>query len=193
MLRKILPHPFLTLALIVVWQMLVNKLTFGNLVLGTILGLIIPVITSPYWPNRPRLSSLPRIVEYVLIVLWDICVANVQVAMIILFKTNANTKPAWISIPLELRTPEAITVLAGTITMTPARCRAICRRMAAACLCIVWMRLTRMRCAMTSRRAMNAGSWRFSNDRIHALFRLWLFRAGIAAQHIPGDQLAHRG
>lgn len=119
MLRKILPHPFLTLTLIVVWQMLVNKLTFGNLVLGTILGLVIPIITSPYWPNRPRLSSLPRIVEFVLIVLWDICVANVQVAMIILFKANANTKPAWITIPLELRTPEAITVLAGTITMTP--------------------------------------------------------------------------
>ncbi|MBQ0749554.1 MAG: Na+/H+ antiporter subunit E [Roseovarius sp.] len=119
MLRKILPHPFLTLTLIVVWQMLVNKLTFGNLVLGTILGLVIPIITSPYWPNRPRLSSLPRIVEFVLVVLWDICVANVQVAMIILFKANANTKPAWISIPLELRTPEAITVLAGTITMTP--------------------------------------------------------------------------
>ncbi len=70
MLRKILPHPFLTLTLIVVWQMLVNKLTFGNLVLGTILGLIIPIITSPYWPNRPRLSSLPRIVEFVLVVLW---------------------------------------------------------------------------------------------------------------------------
>ncbi|MBC7179253.1 MAG: Na+/H+ antiporter subunit E [Roseovarius sp.] len=119
MLRKILPHPFLTLTLIVVWQMLVNKLTFGNLVLGTILGLVIPIITSPYWPNRPRLSSLPRIVEFVLVVLWDICVANVQVAMIILFKANANTKPAWITIPLELRTPEAITVLAGTITMTP--------------------------------------------------------------------------
>ncbi|ARE83467.1 pH adaption potassium efflux system protein PhaE [Roseovarius sp. EC-HK134] len=119
MLRKILPHPFLTLTLIVVWQMMVNKLTFGNLLLGTILGLIIPIITSPYWPNRPRLSSLPRIVEFVLVVLWDICVANVQVAMIILFKANANTKPAWITIPLDLRTPEAITVLAGTITMTP--------------------------------------------------------------------------
>ncbi|MEQ8900047.1 MAG: Na+/H+ antiporter subunit E [Roseovarius sp.] len=119
MLRKLLPHPFLTLTLIVVWQMLVNKLTLGNLLLGTILALIIPVITSPYWPNRPKLRSAPRIVEYVLVVLWDICVANVQVAYVILFKTNANTKPAWISIPLELRTPEAITVLAGTITMTP--------------------------------------------------------------------------
>lgn len=119
MLRKLLPHPFLTLMLIVVWQMLVNKLTLGNLLLGTILALIIPVITSPYWPNRPHLRSAPRIVEYVLLVLWDICVANVQVAYVILFKTNASTKPAWISIPLELRTPEAITVLAGTITMTP--------------------------------------------------------------------------
>lgn len=119
MLRKLLPHPFLTLMLIVVWQMLVNKLTLGNLLLGTILALIIPVITSPYWPNRPHLRSAPRIVEYVLLVLWDICVANVQVAYVILFKTNASTKPTWISIPLELRTPEAITVLAGTITMTP--------------------------------------------------------------------------
>jgi len=119
MLRKILPHPFLTLTLIVVWQMLVNKLTLGNLLLGTILGLIIPVITSPYWPNSPRLTSVPRIIGYVLLVIWDIIVANVQVAYIVLFKANANIKPAWISIPLDLRTPEAITVLAGTITMTP--------------------------------------------------------------------------
>lgn len=119
MLRKCLPHPLLTLTLIIVWQMLVNKLTLGNLLLGTILGLIIPIITSPYWPNRPRLTSAPRIVAYVLLVVWDIIVANVQVAYIILFKSNANIKPAWISIPLDLRTPEAITVLAGTITLTP--------------------------------------------------------------------------
>jgi len=119
MLRKILPHPFLTLSLIVVWQMLVNKLTLGNLALGTILGLIIPVITSPYWPNRPSLRNLPRIIEYVALVLWDICVANVQVAYIILFKSNADTHPAGVRIPLDLNTPEAITMLAGTITMTP--------------------------------------------------------------------------
>ncbi|SLN71544.1 Na(+)/H(+) antiporter subunit E [Roseovarius gaetbuli] len=119
MLRKILPHPLLTLTLIVVWQMLVNKLTLGNLLLGAILGLIIPVITSPYWPNRPRLRSVPRIISYVLLVIWDIIVANFQVAYIVLFKANANIKPAWISIPLDLRTPEAITVLAGTITLTP--------------------------------------------------------------------------
>lgn len=119
MLRKVLPHPFLTLLLIAVWQMLVNTLTIGNLLLGTILALIIPVITSPYWPNRPKLRSAPRIAEYIGVVLWDICVANVQVAYIILFKANADTQSAWVTIPLDLRTPEAITVFAGTITMTP--------------------------------------------------------------------------
>ena len=118
-IRKILPHPYLTLMLVVVWQMLVNKLTLGNLVLGLILGLIIPILTAPYWPNRPRLRSLPRIVEYVAVVLWDIVVANIEVAAIIVFKRNADTRPTWITVPLDLHTPEAITVLAGTITMTP--------------------------------------------------------------------------
>ncbi|MFN2310308.1 MAG: Na+/H+ antiporter subunit E, partial [Gammaproteobacteria bacterium] len=115
----ILPHPFLTLLLIAVWQMLVNTVTIGNLLLGTILALIIPVITSPYWPNRPHLRSALRIAEYVAVVIWDICVANVQVAYIILFKSNADTHSTWITVPLDLRTPEAITVLAGTITLTP--------------------------------------------------------------------------
>jgi multicomponent K+:H+ antiporter subunit E len=52
-------------------------------------------------------------------VLWDIVVANVQVAMIILFKREPTIKSQWIPIPLELTSAEAITVLAGTITMTP--------------------------------------------------------------------------
>ena len=42
-----------------------------------------------------------------------------QVAKIVLFMPNSQLKPAWIVIPLEIRTPEAITVLAGTITLTP--------------------------------------------------------------------------
>lgn len=119
MLRKILPHPWLTLLLVAVWQMMMNSFSLGNLVLGLILGLAIPIITAPYWPNRPRLANLPMIIEYTLIVLWDIVVANVVVAKIVVFKRNKDMQPNWIAIPLDIRTPEAITVLAGTITMTP--------------------------------------------------------------------------
>jgi multicomponent K+:H+ antiporter subunit E len=52
-------------------------------------------------------------------VLWDILVSNVTVALIVLFKPNSALRPAWVTVPLDLRSPEGITVLAGTITMTP--------------------------------------------------------------------------
>ncbi|MFN4058162.1 MAG: Na+/H+ antiporter subunit E [Roseinatronobacter sp.] len=119
MLRKAFPHPILTLVLAAVWVALVNVVTLNAIVFGLILGTILPLITSAYWPEVPRLRNPKMIAEYILVVLWDICVANVQVAKIILFKPNAQLQPAWITIPLDLRTPEAITIFAGTITMTP--------------------------------------------------------------------------
>ena len=44
---------------------------------------------------------------------------NVIVASLILFRRNEDLKPAWVTVPLDLTAPEAITVLAGTITLTP--------------------------------------------------------------------------
>jgi multicomponent K+:H+ antiporter subunit E len=119
MISRIFPHPLLTLTLIIVWQMLVNYVSLGTLVFGLILGTVIPLITAAYWPDRPRLKNPAMIVEFVLVVLWDIVVANVVVAMTILFTRNSAMRPTWVTVPLDLRTPEAITVLAGTITMTP--------------------------------------------------------------------------
>ena len=115
----LLPHPLLTLTLTLVWLLLVNKFTLGNLVLGLIIGFMLPIMTANYWPGRPRLRNPLKSVEYAIVVLWDIVVANVVVAAIILFKRNANIHSKWISVPIDLTSPEAITVLAGTITMTP--------------------------------------------------------------------------
>ncbi len=119
MLRKLFPHPVLTVVVTLVWVGLVNVLTLNAFVFGLILGIILPLLTAAYWPDRPRLRNPLMIVEYILVVLWDICVANVQVAKIILFRPNDKLHSTWITVPLDLRTPEAITVLAGTITMTP--------------------------------------------------------------------------
>ncbi|MBE1284972.1 MAG: Na+/H+ antiporter subunit E [Rhodobacteraceae bacterium] len=117
--KRLLPHPHLTILLVIVWQFLVNRPTPNSLLFGLFLGLVIPFITQPFWPNRPKLRNWPKVAAYVLVVLWDIVIANIIVARIILFKRNADRHPAWITVPLELKQPEAITVLAGTITMTP--------------------------------------------------------------------------
>lgn len=116
---KIFPHPFMTLLLIVVWCLLNNAATLGTLVFGLILALLIPKATAAYWPNRPPMPKPWLMITYGVLVLWDIIVANVEVAMIVLFKRNADMQPNWVMIPLDLRTPEAITILAGTITLTP--------------------------------------------------------------------------
>lgn len=119
MLKRLIPHPLLSITLTLVWLGLVNTFTLGNLLLGAALGLIVPALTEPYWPDRPKLRNPLKIAEYCVIVVWDIIVANVQVAMIILFKPEREISSKWIPVPLELKSPEAITVLAGTITMTP--------------------------------------------------------------------------
>jgi len=119
MLFRFIPHPLLSVTLVLVWFGLVNTFTLGNLILGVAFGLIIPMLTASYWPDRPKLARPFKVIEYVLVVLWDIVVANVQVALIILFKPERTINSQWIPVPLELTSAEAITVLAGTITMTP--------------------------------------------------------------------------
>ena len=119
MLLRLIPHPLLSLTLVVFWLGLVNTFTLGNLILGIIIGLIVPMLTAPYWPDRPQVKRPLKLAVYAVIVLWDIILANIQVALIILFKRNADIHSRWVTIPLELTSAEAITVLAGTITLTP--------------------------------------------------------------------------
>lgn len=119
MLKRIFPHPYLTTLLTAVWLMLANAYTPTSLAFGLLLGIVIPMLTAPYWVDRPSIRNPAMIVEYIVVVLYDIVVANITVARIVLFMRNENMRPAWITVPLELSSPEAITVLAGTITMTP--------------------------------------------------------------------------
>jgi len=119
MLRRLFPHPLLSLTLLLIWFGLVNKVTVGHFLLGGFLAIVLPIITAPYWPGRPRVGNPIKLFKYVVLVLWDIVIANIDVAKIILFKKNDDIKSHWIVVPIELTSPEAITLLAGTITMTP--------------------------------------------------------------------------
>lgn len=119
MINRIFPHPLLSTILIVVWLFLAQSTSLNSILFGAILGIMIPFLTEPFWPNRPTLRNPLVIAEYMLVVIWDIILANIEVALIVLFKSNNDIKSAWITIPLELTSPEAITLLAGTITMTP--------------------------------------------------------------------------
>ncbi len=119
MIRRLLPHPGLSAMLVAVWMLLVNELTFGALFLAIVFGVLVPLYTSRFWPDRPAVRFGSAMVGYLGVVLFDILVANFQVAWVIMTRRNRDLRSQWLVIPLELRSPEAITALAGTISLTP--------------------------------------------------------------------------
>ncbi len=114
-----LPYPRLTLTLAALWLLLQNRFTIGGLLVGLVLGIVVAHATARFWPRRPRIGACGKGLAYVLLVLGDILAANVHVARLILFRPAARLNYCWLVVPLELESPEAIAVLAGTITMTP--------------------------------------------------------------------------
>lgn len=118
-LRRWLPHPLLTLLLIVVWMLLQNAFSMAHLVLGVVLGVVFPLLTASFWPDRPNIRNYRKAISYFVLVIGDIVVANIEVARLILFRRPEELNTCWVRVPLALKNPEAITLFAGTITMTP--------------------------------------------------------------------------
>ena len=117
-MRRGLPHPILTLSLMGLWLLLVNSVTPGQIVLGAILGLVIPLFTSRFWPDQVRMRKPFTLLRFVGMVLWDIAIANLIVARLILGRPQA-LRPAFVAVPLILTSDLAISLLASTITLTP--------------------------------------------------------------------------
>lgn len=118
-MKRLYPHPYLSLTLFGLWLLLVNGWQPGSLVMALILATLIPLLSSHWWPDRPTIRRPLGLAAYCLLVLKDVIVANFQVARIILFLPSDRIRSAWITVPLDLTSPEAISLLAGTITMTP--------------------------------------------------------------------------
>jgi multicomponent K+:H+ antiporter subunit E len=113
-----LPQPLLSLSLLVVWLLLVNDLGFGHWLLGGLLGWLIPLVSQVFWINPPRLQKPLKLCLFLLRVLGDIVVANLQVAKLILGPT-AKLRPAFVEIPVRLEDELALTMLASVISLTP--------------------------------------------------------------------------
>lgn len=115
--RLSFPQPWLSWVLFLTWQILSDGVTGGSVVLGLILAWLIPQLTHGFWPERPGFKKPWRMPAYILRVLKDIVIASFSVAWLIL--NPRSPRPAFISYPLKLEHPLAISILASTISLTP--------------------------------------------------------------------------
>lgn len=117
-MRRLLPHPLLTLTLLLLWLLLVNQLSAGHVVLGALLGWLIPFATSRFWPEHVRIRQPLVLLRYLAVVMVDIVRGSFHVARLIL-RGPKPLRPAFVEIPLALQTDLAISLLANTISLTP--------------------------------------------------------------------------
>ena len=116
--HRILPHPILSAVLLVVWLLAWNNLAPGTVILGVGLALLLPLVTGRLWPETPPMIRLAPIPKLAAIVLWDIVVANVRVAVLVLGPAS-RLHPRFLEVPLDVVSPFSITALASIITLTP--------------------------------------------------------------------------
>ncbi|MGE0312243.1 MAG: Na+/H+ antiporter subunit E [Lautropia sp.] len=118
MMRTLLPSPLLSLALLLSWPVLNQSWTLGQWLLGGLLAIAIPYASRGLRDSRPTLHRPATILRLVAVFLWDIVVANVEVARRIL-GPEARIHPRFVWVPLDLKDPHGIVTLACIISMTP--------------------------------------------------------------------------
>jgi len=117
-MTKLFPHPLFSLLLAAVWLLMVVSYSPGHILLAVVAGWALPFFTSALWPRRPPLLRPLAMLRFIARVLYDIVLANVVVALLILGPSR-RLKPAFVVYPLALEDRLAITVLANTISLTP--------------------------------------------------------------------------
>lgn len=118
-MTRLLPFPRTSAFLLVLWLVLNQTLAPGEILLGATLAIIAPLLLGALLPvgNYPRRIWVAA--ELSLAVLRDIARSNVAVAGIVLGINRREPTSGFVQIPLELRDPAGLAVLATIITATP--------------------------------------------------------------------------
>jgi len=116
--RRILPQPFVSLAVLGLWLVIASSFTLGSLLLGAILAVLIPIFTQHFWPDRPLVRRPAAAVRLFLLVCWDIVVANWEVARLVLGPVG-RIHPRFFDVPIDMEDPFVATLLASIISLTP--------------------------------------------------------------------------
>lgn len=118
-MTALLPYPLLSASLLAMWLLLNQSLALGHVILGCVLAVIGGWILKPLaLPDGGARKPL-RIAELLVVVLMDILRSNIAVGRIVLGERRRHVTSGFIDIPLDLRNPFGLAVLACIITATP--------------------------------------------------------------------------
>jgi multicomponent K+:H+ antiporter subunit E len=117
-MTRLLPHPVTSVLVLLTWLVLNDPRSAGAWVMGLLLAWALPWSTRRLWIDTIRVRSLPRILAYVALVVYDVFVSNLRVCWLILTRPTTLT-PVLVKMPLAITDSYGIAALAATISYTP--------------------------------------------------------------------------
>ena len=112
--------PALVVGLTVVWLLLQQTITPGQILLGALLATLLAWASSRLRPLRAHLRRFDLATVLIFKVLQEIVRSNIAVARVVLgLVRDREVRSGFVQIPLELRDPYGLAALAAIITATP--------------------------------------------------------------------------
>lgn len=118
-MKRLLPAPLLSLALWGLWMVLGRSLDAGQALIGLVLCIAIPLLTRGLRPLPVRVRHPLVILRLALRVAADTVESNLAALRVFLAPGTRRHPPGFAHIPLDLRDPNALAVLAMIVCITP--------------------------------------------------------------------------
>ncbi|WP_424631766.1 Na+/H+ antiporter subunit E [Bradyrhizobium sp. SYSU BS000235] len=118
-MTRLIPFPFLSLGLLVLWLLLNQTTSLGQFLLGCILALAGGWMLVRLQLPRAPVRRPGTLLQLFFLVLVDIIHSNIAVGRIILGLGRRHRTSGFVRIPLDLRNPYGLAALACIITATP--------------------------------------------------------------------------
>ncbi|WP_421992602.1 Na+/H+ antiporter subunit E [Roseococcus sp.] len=117
-MRRLLPHPLVSAGLFVLWLLLNRTVAPGPALVGLVVALLGGWSLALLDHARPRIRRPGLALRLLGWVLLDVARSNLAVLRVIL-QRDGDRRAGFVRIPLALRDPQALAVLACILTATP--------------------------------------------------------------------------
>lgn len=118
-MKRLLPHPTLAACLLVLWLLLSQSISPGQILLGGIVALVAARAMALLRPEPVGIRSWRALLHLSGTVAVDILRSNLAVGRIVALPSRRRRVSGFLRVPLAITNPYAVTTLAIILTATP--------------------------------------------------------------------------
>jgi multicomponent K+:H+ antiporter subunit E len=118
-MKRLLPSPWLSLGLLGGWLLLTRSFSLGQVLLGVLVAVVMPLLMAPLRPRPGPLRHRGVLLRLILRVGRDVLRSAVQVSLAVLRISARQPRGAFVVVPLELQDVHALAALAMITAVIP--------------------------------------------------------------------------